>query len=239
MASASLTSSESKMPGSAGVVGSGPADSAGEISVAVVEYALEVAVSRRSATLIGTRPDLDRSFNLRRADGAGDVDVAVELQIGSLVLDDLEVVRLQLDVDGADGALMDRKAPADGQRILVVVEDLELADRDLIRLQVDTRIESGVGHAEIGRGESATLDVNAAVEVRIVSGSSDLEIRLQHTGDVCDVRSKTLDHPEIDLAAGHFEVDCFARWGLAVIMAKRRRSRPEQGDRRKTLRSNP
>jgi hypothetical protein len=102
--------------------------------------------------------------------------------------------------------------------ILVVVQNLELADGDRIRLQIDAGIESRVGHAEIGRGEGASLDVDGAIEMRVVSGSRDFEVCLHDACDVCHVRCESLDHTEIDLAARDIDVDRFAGRRLAMVV---------------------
>src|ERR1041385_3709945 len=196
-------SSASKMAGKVGIVGSGPADSAGEISVGGVEDALPAVARGRALQHVGNVDGaglhLNAPFDLRGADGAGNVNVGVELQVRRLVRHHLDVVRLYLDVDRADGALVHGEAATDGHRLLVLVEDAELVDRHLIRLEIDAGVEPRKGRSHIRRRERAALDIDRAIKVRVVAGAGNREGRLQRAGNVGDIRRKALHHAKIDL----------------------------------------
>ena len=59
------------------------------------------------------------------------------------------------DVHRADRQLVHRQRPANRHRIAVTVEDLELADGDHVRLQIDAGVEAGVARAQLGNRKRA------------------------------------------------------------------------------------
>ena len=176
-----------------------------------MEYGSAVTSSSSRATSIVPVSTSTNPSTRGCAQLAGDPEVGVELQVGELVVDDLEVLRLHLDVHGADRALVHGERAADGHHLLVLVDDPHLADRDGVGLQIDARVEAGVRGAEVGNRERAAADVDDAVEVRIVAGAGHLDVGLQRAGHVGHVRREALDDAEVDLAARDLQVDRLAR----------------------------
>ena len=73
--------------------------------------------------------------NLRPAQLAGDGELAVDVDITELVVDDLEVVGIDRDVDGADLAGVHGELAGDVQRLAVLVENRELLQSHLVGLE--------------------------------------------------------------------------------------------------------
>ena len=174
-------SSASKMPGSAGVVGSGPADSAG------ADLGRRRRV-RRSDGRVSRAPRRRRSCRARLRPFPSTFGARTVPVMWTSLSNFRSAVLLSITLKSSDCTLMSTaptarfvhgEAAADRHRLLVLVEDPEFADRDLVRLQVDARVESRVRRAEIGRRERAALDVDRAVEVRVVARARHLEVRLQ------------------------------------------------------------
>ena len=115
--------------------------------------------------------DFDEPFEPRLAELTGDPNISVELEVGQLVVDHLEIFRLDLDVDRADRPLVHGNRSADGHHLLVLVDNPHLADGDGFVLQIDAGIEAGVCGAQLGNLERAAADVDDAVEMRIVCRS--------------------------------------------------------------------
>ena len=73
----------------------------------------------------------------RPPDLAGDLERHLRLNVAELVVQELEIVRVDADVDRADLPFVYRKLPRDRQLLSVVIEQLELLDPHDIGLQLD------------------------------------------------------------------------------------------------------
>ena len=136
----------------------------------------------------------------------------------------LEALGLNLDVHGADSALVHRKHASNRHHTAVLVEDPHLADVDGIRTQIDRRIEAGVRGAKVRNRESAAADVDDALEMRVVAGPSHFHLGLKHASHVGHIRRKTLDDAKVDLAARYLQLDSLAFRGCFVPLARLRMS---------------
>ena len=177
---------------------------------ASVEYGSAVTCSSTRANVDRAVLDFDEPFDPRLAQLAGEADVGIQLQVGELVVDHLEVLRLDLDVDRADRALVHRQRPADGHHLRCSSRIRISLIVDGVRLEIDAGVEAGVCGAQVGNRERAAADVDDAVEVRVVAGAGHLDVRLQRAGDVGDIRREALDDAQVDLAARDLQVDRFA-----------------------------
>ncbi len=110
------------------------------------------AVTRMSPSSFGPR-QLSRDLQVRP-----DADVA------ELVVDDLEVLRLEREVDGADLPRVHGELAGNGELLAVLVEDLEAADAHDVRLEVDAGVESRVRRPEPRHGERAVPDLDEPLD---------------------------------------------------------------------------
>ena len=87
------------------------------------------------------RGDAELAFDARPQQIARDPQIAVHPQIADLVLDDLEVPGGHVDVDAAELPFVNGQVAGDRQRLLVVVQDLDVGDVDAVGLELDAAVE--------------------------------------------------------------------------------------------------
>jgi hypothetical protein len=102
------------------------------------------------------------------AELARDSHVRIELDVGELVVDDLELIGLDRDLHAADLPLVHGELARDAQRVLVFVEQAELLDLDAIGGEHDPRVEARVSALrQLGDGEGPIADVDRPAQVRV------------------------------------------------------------------------
>ena len=106
---------------------------------------------------------------------AGQLQVRFEVHVAKLVVEQLEVVGVDRDIDGAALPLVDGEVPLDRQRLAVLVEDLELRARGSDPAAARSA-SSGRENARAGlrHGEGAVLKVDVAAQVRVGAGAGDV-----------------------------------------------------------------
>ena len=116
----------------------------------------------------GARVHGERAFDAGLPELARDSHVRIELDVGELVVDDLELIGLDRDLHAADLALVHGELARHAQRVLVFVQQAELLDLDAIGRQRDPRVEAGVAALrQLGDGEGAIADVDGPAQVRV------------------------------------------------------------------------
>ena len=156
------------------------------------------------------------AHDLGPPDLAGDLQRRLDLDVAELVVQQLEVVGVDADVDAAEVPLVDRQLTRNAQLFAMVVEQLELLDLHAIRLQLDPRRQAGERAARRRHAERAILDVDKALEVRILSRAANVDIGFERAGDVRELGGESLDDRQVDGRRLHLEIDRVAGRRLDV-----------------------
>ena len=86
--------------------------------------------------------DADVPFELRSRQLSRDLQRGSHPEVTQLVVDDLEVLRLEREVHGADLSFVHRELAGDGELLAVLVEDLKTPDAHDVRLEIDAGVEA-------------------------------------------------------------------------------------------------
>ena len=150
-------------------------------------------------------------FELRPRQLAGHLQTRADAHVAKLVVDDLEVLRLEREVHGADLPLVHGELAGDGELLAVLVEDLEPADAHDVGLEVDAGVEAGVRGPESRHREGAVPDVDETDEVRVAAGAGDAHVSLERAADLGDGGREPLNDAEVERRRLHPDVDRILR----------------------------
>ena len=177
----------------------------------------------------------DVPFELRSRQLSRDLQRGPDPDVTKLVVDDLEVLRLEREVHGADLSFVHRELAGDGELLAVLVEDLETPDAHDVGLEIDAGVEAGVRRAQSRHRERAVPDLEESDDVRIAAGPGDPHVSLERAPDLRDGGRESLNDAEIQRRRLQPDVDGVLR-RAGDVPARRglehgRRHRPAGGDR--------
>ena len=153
------------------------------------------------------RGDPELAFDARLRQLAGDAEIAVHPHVAELILDDLEIPGGDIDVQPAELLLVDGEVAGDRQRLLVVVQHVDVGDVDAVRLELDPTFEIGIRDAGGLDREGGVLNGDRAVGMRIVGRAGDVDLCLQRALHVDERRGQPLHQPEVDGRAVDVEIE--------------------------------
>ena len=98
----------------------------------------------------------------------------------------------------------------------MLVEDLESRNVDAVGLELDARRHPAEAGAGLRDRETAVLNVDVSLKMRILTGARDAHVGLQRPGHVRHLVGEALNDAEIDPRRLDSHIECIASRGLDV-----------------------